>query len=228
MRRRALWGTLLLVACGDPGGDVTSGSGNPSGSGGTSVATSAETADESSSDATAAATGGSSDGDGETGEEERTGEELYFALCSACHGPEAEGTELGYELRHHDATHFTWVVRNGRPGLEFPNAVMAPFTEDDLGEEDLGKILAYLDAFPQPSTPEGLYLDYCANCHGPDGSGGSVDKEIVAKSFHDAQEKAREGIGLGSPGERIMFMPVFDPGRVTDAELQLIVDFIAE
>ena len=170
--------------------------------------------------------GSSDDDDGdESGGSDLTGEELYLAMCSGCHGAEGEGTMLGYELQHHDPEHFKWVVRNGRPGEEFESSVMLAYDETMLSDAVLDEMLVYLDSFPQPTTSDGLYADYCGNCHGADGSGGTVDKDITDKGFDDTEEKVREGIGLDAPGERAFYMPMFDAERLTDDELQLIVDF---
>lgn len=156
---------------------------------------------------------------------DQTGEELYVAMCAPCHGPEGEGSQLGYELRHHDAEHFEWVVRNGRPGTEFAGSVMAAYGVEVLPDESVDKIWAYLDAFPQPDSAEGLYLDYCGNCHGPDGTNGVVGVDISDEELADAREEVREGSDLENVGAQDRFMPAIDSDRLTDDELELVVDF---
>lgn len=189
----------------------------------TSAAGSTTDADTgSATDATAA---GSDSGD-PTGVQ-LSGEELFAALCASCHGTEAEGGEKGYELQHHTREHLLWVVRNGRPGLEFDNSVMSPFPEAVLSDEQIGLIGDFLDAFPQPDTGEGLYHDYCGNCHGEVPDTGLIDTEIVGRPYNEIREKVREGESLGNVGARGSYMPRFGTDRISDAEVQLIADFIA-
>jgi mono/diheme cytochrome c family protein len=157
---------------------------------------------------------------------ELDGEQLFTLLCAACHGTEGQGSDLGYELRHHTPEHFDWVVRNGRPGTGFDMSEMTAFGPDVLSDADAAKILDYLDSFPQPDTGEGLYLDYCGNCHGPTAQGGVTGVDIAGKGFGDVSEKVREGVDLNNVGAQDLYMPRFDTDRITDEELQLIVDFI--
>jgi mono/diheme cytochrome c family protein len=222
---------VLAIACAPTHYGVASDTGDAAsssdGSGGSSSASSSTTGAASDSQGS---DGGSSGGDETTGDpattgsSDATGEELY-ALCAPCHGPAGEGSELGYELRHPSRPYATWVVRNGRPGTEFDNSVMAPYSESILSDADLEKIWDYLDSFEQPTTSEGLYLDYCGNCHGPDATGGVVGVIITDKTFPDAIEKVREGEGGTNYGNRPVYMPGFDTSRLTDDEVQLIVDF---
>ena len=199
-------------------------------SGGQPTGTSEATANDGSGEASSAglpSTTGETDSNGEdpTGAD-LNGEELYVAFCAACHGPEGEGGVLGYEIRHHTPEHFEWVLRNGRPGVEFEDSVMNPYPEAAISAESATRILDYLGSLPQPETGEALYLDYCGNCHGPTGTGGVSGKEITDKGFDDVSEKVRDGINLGDVGAQDMYMPPYDTDLVSDEELQLIVDFV--
>ncbi|MCB9718081.1 MAG: cytochrome c [Myxococcales bacterium] len=80
---------------------------------------------------------------------------------------------------------------------------------------------------PQPTTGEGLYLDYCRNCHGVDALGGVVGKDISDKGYQDAYERVRVGAGLGDPGQRMLYMPAFGTEVISDEELMMITDYIA-
>ena len=151
-----------------------------------------------------------------------TGEQL-FAQCAPCHGPSGEGTALGYELRHPDRPHAEWVVRNGRMGApEFPTSVMLAYPAATLSDADLGKIFDYLSAFPQPTTGQGLYLDYCGNCHAADAKRSDISNKVFA-----------DVIGMVRSGEeadvkyRSVYMPAFATSTLSDAEVQLIMDYIA-
>jgi len=126
---------------------------------------------------------GTSSSDGESsssgGGAPLTGEELFLESCSPCHGVEGEGTMLAYAIQHPLRDYSRWVVRNGRPqGTKFPGAVMLPFGEDKLADAELELIFDYLDSFPQPADGQGLFMDYCRNCHGVDAAGGVVQTDI--------------------------------------------------
>jgi mono/diheme cytochrome c family protein len=216
---------VLAMACAPTHYGVATDTGDASSSSDGSGGSSSTTGDPTD---TAASDGGSSGGDETTGDasttgSNATGEELY-ALCAPCHGPAGEGSELGYELRHPSRPYATWVVRNGRPGDEFENSVMAPYSESILSDADLEKIFDYLDSFEQPTTGEDLFLDYCGNCHGPTGTGGVVGVTIVDKTLADTLEKVRTGVGTDF-SNRIAYMPAFDESRITDDEVQAMIDF---
>ncbi len=166
---------------------------------------------------------GSGDADGGSGV---SGENLYLGVCSSCHGVEAEGTPLGYELRHPPREHAQWVVRNGRPGDEFEGSQMLAYSPEAISDADLQAIFDYLDAFEVPTEGPELYLDYCGNCHGPDAAGGVVGVDIRDKEFNDILEKVRQGIGLGNPGGRTTYMPQWDAATLDDAQVQRIADAI--
>jgi mono/diheme cytochrome c family protein len=158
-----------------------------------------------------------------------SGEELFLQICAPCHGHDGEGTMLGYALQHPVRDYSTWVVRNGRPGTEFSGSVMAAYAPGTVSDAALEEIWDYLDGFPQPTTGETLYLDYCRNCHGEDASGG-----VTGVSLHEPEamaellEKVREGDDDGPDfSVRTEYMPAFDTTRLTDAEVQLIADHIA-
>ena len=158
------------------------------------------------------------------------GAQLFAQFCAPCHGNEAQGTNLAYEIQHPPVEYATWVIRNGRPGVEFPDAMMAAWAEATLSDADVTAILAYLDEFPQPTTGEGLYLDYCANCHGTDAQGGVVGvsplEEIIDGDYDKVFEQVREGDDEGGPGARSNYMPAFGTDALTDAEVDLIVDYL--
>ena len=215
---------LLGSACdsGDPGSSA-------SGSGSTGSDTAAESGDASGStgadsDSNGDSSGGA-DGSSDGGElPTPTGPELYASLCSGCHGLEAQGTDLGYELRHPDRGLYTHVIRTGRPGLEFDNSVMAAYGEEVFSDQQLEELFDWLDSFEQPTTGEGLYADYCANCHGAVPEMGVIGEEIVGRSFNDMIEKVREGEGGTNYEPRTGYMSVFSASVLSDAEVQSITD----
>jgi mono/diheme cytochrome c family protein len=165
------------------------------------------------------------DGDGDTGTE-MTGQELFASNCAVCHGPEGEGSTIAYEIRHPHRGFSTWIVRNGRTSIEFANQAMPQFTADVLADDELELIFDYLDSFPQPDTPEGLYLDYCRNCHGVDASGGVVNAELYFSPIQDFIENVRQGRGGTNYGSRPTFMPARTSAELSDAEIQMIFDYV--
>jgi mono/diheme cytochrome c family protein len=148
--------------------------------------------------------------------------------CKACHGPNGEGTaQIGPEIRHTPTTYASYVVRNGRPPFimaQFPEVPAAMKT--DVSAADLTSILTWLQSQPKPTTPEGLYKDFCGNCHGPKmGTGGAVPITIVGKKMSEVTMKVRFGEGT-DPSMRNLFMPIIDATLLTDAELAQIGTFI--
>lgn len=218
---------LLTLGCADDSGSMNA-QDDTTGNAPSSTDT-GDAADESTEGSDGAETGADASGDDTTGQPptEGTGEELYGMLCAPCHGNDALGTALGYELRHPVRDFSNWVVRNGRPGDEFPDSAMANYAAATIDDAALHRVWDYLDSFPQPDTGEGLYMDYCANCHGADATGGVVGHNISDKEFDDILEEVREGKDLDTPGARMRFMPAWDASQLTDDELQQIADFIA-
>lgn len=212
-------------AAADTGGDDSSAGADATGGAGDSSSASA-TGDTGFAGSDDAGSGGPEGDDPDDTGAPLTGEGLFLQLCAACHGADAMGTDLAYELRHPHREHATWVVRNGRPGDEFENSVMAPFSPEALSDAELELIFDFLDAFPQPDTPEGLYLDYCRNCHGPDARGGVVGVDIVDQELGDIEEKVRDGEG-DNPGARTSYMPARGSDVLSDAEVEAIAGFIA-
>lgn len=150
---------------------------------------------------------------------------VYTTTCAPCHGPQGEGTALGYELQHPVEAYSSWVVRNGRPaGGELPG-VMTSYDTDAVSDADLEAIWAWLQAMPRAEDGEGLYRDFCGNCHGPDGRGGAVF-EGARGTAASITRHVRGGEGGAGYGVRQRYMPAFDAARLSDAELQLIIDFL--
>lgn len=149
----------------------------------------------------------------------------WVAICAACHGPQGEGTQLGYELRHPVVSFANWVVRHGRTGGQFP-VVMEAYPSAEISDRELSEIWSWLGSFPQPTTGEGLYLDYCANCHGENGRGGVVGVSLRGESAVTAR-RVRLGENVGNFGQRGGYMPAFNTTLISDAELALIVQHVA-
>lgn len=155
-----------------------------------------------------------------------SGEEIFKAVCARCHGEQGEGTALAYEIQHPSRAYSRFVVRSGRPGAEFPDSEMSAYPETLITDEKLEEIWDYLDSFPQPTTGEGLYLDYCRNCHGENARGGVSDRSIDGEDFADVEENVRQGNGGTNYADREGFMNARTENELSDAELQQIADYL--
>jgi cytochrome c oxidase cbb3-type subunit 3 len=107
---------------------------------------------------------------------------LYRAHCASCHGVEGHGGRDAPDLT---AGHFNYGTT--------PEAIRATFTQGrksqmpamgrNLGEVDLGQLVAYVQSLAKESAPattyqergKELFAQHCAVCHGDDG-GGSIEK----------------------------------------------------
>jgi len=155
------------------------------------------------------------------------GVEVYAAVCATCHGSTGEGTDKGYELRHPARGYATFVVRSGRPGVEFPMSEMSAYDTSLLTVQQLEEIWDFLSDMPQPTTGEGLFLDYCANCHGADALGGVVDQDLEEEVFIDILEQVREGDGENDYSARLEYMPARTDAELSDAQVRLISDYLS-
>jgi mono/diheme cytochrome c family protein len=145
----------------------------------------------------------------------------YGMVCKTCHGPAGEGVgTFGPEIRHTPATYSNYVVRNGRP-----STLMTPYGMDAVPDATLLEIQNWLTAQPKPTTGQGLYLDFCGNCHGPMGGGGSAPWKAQGLPNATISMKVRSGVGT-DPSMRAAYMPAFGTDILTDAELTLISQFL--
>jgi mono/diheme cytochrome c family protein len=102
---------------------------------------------------------------------------------------------------------------------------MEPIAPDVISDAVLETIWDWLDEPPQPTTGEGLYHDYCANCHGADGKGGPTMRPIT-NELKNIKTRVRQGSHAGEFAQRHDYMPVFSTTRLTDAEVDLIYDYV--
>lgn len=175
---------------------------------------------------------------------------VYQRLCQPCHGDAGQGVtagvDVGPEIRHAHPDVAAYLVRNGDDnsilnamgeGVGHPG-VMPVFSTADVSDQVLGEILAWLDDFPQPSTGQELFADYCSFCHGMTGG---TEVEYVS-AYHNlpfltsgASDTLPEFIAyvraghvlddVGDPvppSARREFMPPFGPEMLSDEELTLI------
>lgn len=186
-------------------------SANPTSSDDQGTDSESDASDTSESDATSSTDGSSS------------GTELsaYERLCSTCHGPTGDGVDgLGPDIKHPVEDYSEWVIRNGRT-----DTTMVAFDAEALSDDELSEILEFLASQEQPTTGEGLYVDYCAACHGDDGTGGPTTRPIVNEA-QEAEELVRNGHGSNAFSNRREYMPKWSDTEISDAELDLIIAYI--
>ncbi len=153
-----------------------------------------------------------------------TGAELFATLCAPCHGEAGAGSELGPEVQHPVREFAAWVVRNGYSGAF--DAPMPNYAPEVLSDDDLSSIIDYLRELPAPTTEEGLYLDYCANCHGSDARGGPSGKEIAGKS--ELAEVVRQGKGGSNFGARHLYMPSWGASELDASTVTALERFVGD
>lgn len=154
-----------------------------------------------------------------------SGVEYYARECAKCHGSVGEGTIRGYGIRNPVVGYATWVIRNGRPGPAFYNA-MPRYGTDTLSNAQLTEILNWLRSAPHPSDGKGLYERFCANCHGMNARGGIASNKILKKELDDFNEKIRRGIGGTSYSNRTKYMPAWPASEISNAEIDLMVGYV--
>jgi mono/diheme cytochrome c family protein len=151
--------------------------------------------------------------------------QIYAATCSVCHGPDGAGTKLAPEIKHPPRNLLAWAVRMGREGKGFP-APMLAYPADKISDAAVTGIADLLWAQPRPTDAAGLYLDFCGNCHGPDGKGGSVAEVAFGKKAAEIDDIVRAGHGGTNLANRPKWMPAFSTTDLPDADLTAIKTFL--
>ena len=149
-----------------------------------------------------------------------SGVHAYAARCAKCHGAEGRGGMYAPEIMHPVREYASWVVRHGRPYSKMP-----AFEGEALGEAELSAIFDYLDTPPQPTTGAKLFADYCGNCHDDDGRSGPPRQELT-QHYAEIVARVRQGANPGQFQDRQRAMPAFSKERLSDAQLQRIIDYL--
>ncbi|HEY6078024.1 MAG TPA: c-type cytochrome [Polyangiaceae bacterium] len=211
----------LAVGCSDDVGYTPIGAGGGNlGSGGSGINSGGSLATGGSGGSFAAAGSGGSGG----GAPANPGATLFATNCVKCHGEAGMGTLLAPGIQHPIRDYFSWVVRNGRAVTTYAKP-MEKWGTDKLSDADLTLIFDYLDTPPQPTTGAALFADYCANCHGADATGGVAEHNLLSE-VAKINDMVRKGAHPGMYEERNEFMPAFTQQRLSDADLELIHDYV--
>jgi len=154
------------------------------------------------------------------------------STCSTCHGTVGQGVQsLAPEIRHVPAAYAKQVVRQGRKFNGVQDGMVAfPMTSSDplvaaITDADLDAVISWLDGQPKPTSGQGLFLDFCGNCHGKDGNGGIEPVKVTGETISLVNTRVRSGFGTDIT-MRNAYMPTEDTTALTDAELTLIEQYI--
>lgn len=149
-----------------------------------------------------------------------TGPEVYQEGCAACHGEEAQGTDRAFPLRFRASGYFTYVLRTGRESSLFESDMKA-FGVEQISDAQVEEMIAWIDSFPNATTPQGLYLQFCGNCHGEDGRSGRAGKNLVEESISRVVRSGKED----SVSHR-NYMPGWSSADLSDDEVAQIADYL--
>jgi len=143
------------------------------------------------------------------------GEALFNKYCAACHGPAGTGAVI-WTGNIQGIDPISDIVQNGR-------GTMAPVAVTDA---ETAEIQTYLNSFGVDiTTLTGIqtYANQCASCHGPEGKGTATGPMIQFTVPEFGKWVTRNGRnGIGYPGA----MTAYGTDRVTDAQLDEIIDFL--
>jgi ubiquinol-cytochrome c reductase cytochrome c subunit len=164
------------------------------------------------------------------------GRQLYTTNCSACHGADLRGGPNAPTLIGVGAAGADFWVSTGRmpaavPWLQVAHRGLQP----NLSPADEASIVGYVaGASPGPPIPlvvtngdaqrgRGLFQQNCQQCHGVDGSGGSIGGDTWAPSLSNATiVQVAEAIRIG-PGE----MPQFGDHQIDRTDLDDIATYVS-
>ncbi len=168
------------------------------------------------------------------------GRTLFTAECSACHGQEAQGSDLAPTLQGvGGATVNLWLTAGWMPlrtPEEQPAAKPVPFTTQQINE-----IVAYVVSLKPGGVPIPTNIDLknanagdgffifslnCAPCHTITGSGDALASGVHAPSLHSADvtpQVVLEAIRTGPQN-----MPRFGPGDISNQQALDVVLYVTK
>lgn len=154
-----------------------------------------------------------------------SGEQVYERLCVSCHGEQGEGIDtVGMQLRYDDDTFSRYWIRNGRAATGGFADDMPAYASDVISDTQIDEMMTFINQAQHPTTGEGLYLQYCANCHGVTGGGGPSGHGIRGDS--GITGVSRNGKGGSSYGARRDYMTSWSTSQLSDTELQMIGAYV--
>ena len=174
-----------------------------------------------------------------TADDVATGEKLFQANCSPCHGPAASGTENAPSLIGVGAAAVDFQVGTGRMPMAM-NGPQAQAKPVQFTDEQISQLAAFVAALgPGPSVPTeemvdpalgdpasgmALFRTNCAMCHNAVGAGGALSQGKFAPSLLDTTPTHIYEAMLTGPQS----MPVFNDANLTPEEKRDIIAYVAE
>jgi mono/diheme cytochrome c family protein len=165
-------------------------------------------------------------------------------LCKNCHGPEGQGA-FGPDLAGRGLS-----FNEFRRAVRQPWGIMPTFIDEQVSDKELADLTAYMASMPKndepgpwrvkvpDNAPEGQKVMIsvgCGQCHGPWLNGprddmGAVDADIdwlknLVYNHTTAIRTHDRMLGTGNGPPRI-HMGNFNPDRVTQGELEQILDWV--
>jgi len=155
-----------------------------------------------------------------------TGPEVYNRLCVGCHGDQGAGLATqGVQLRSDDDPFSIYWVRAGRATRTF-DSPMPAYPASMISDQQLGAMFTWINSVPHPTTGEGLFNQYCTNCHGADGRGGSAGEGIRGGGGFTSAIRQGKNRSDGY-GRRGSYMSAWNSSQISDQEIQLISAYAA-
>lgn len=148
--------------------------------------------------------------------------------CSRCHGANGEGV-FGAPLAGTDKTADEFIAQ-----VRTPRKRMPMFSEDQISDDQIRDIQAYMASLPEPAAPGFKQIELPEDA--PEGQKLIVEKRCVACHTETGIEFTRFSKGEAIPSAegviaqlRMPFknMPSFNEEQVSDAEAALIAEFQA-
>ena len=174
-----------------------------------------------------------------TADDVATGEKLFQANCSTCHGPAASGTENAPSLIGVGAAAVDFQVGTGRMPMAM-NGPQAQAKPVQFTDEQISQLAAFVAALgPGPSVPTeemvdpalgdpasgmALFRTNCAMCHNAVGAGRALSQGKFAPSLLDTTPTHIYEAMLTGPQS----MPVFNDANLTPEEKRDIIAYVAE
>lgn len=167
---------------------------------------------------------------------------VFKNYCVLCHGHRGDGKSRAARLygsanldlptfRSTDRAYTEKIIRVG--GEKIGKSKFMPMWENELSEEQIVDVVAYLDVIRQPvQRGEAVFLANCILCHGVNADGkGRASKlfspppaDLTRSDKNDDYKKMIIRFGGGAMG-RSEAMPIWG-GQLSDQEIDDVVDYL--
>ena len=170
------------------------------------------------------------------------GKGLYVSSCSSCHGPAAEGTNLGPSLIGVGGAAVDFQVSTGRMPAKQPGAQIQAkqnqAQQNIFSQQQIDDMSAYIQSLGGgPNVPAAsnyaqddslialggvLFRNTCTQCHNASGEGGALTDGKYAPAITGTSPKAIYEAMLTGPQN----MPVFGDSNLSPKDKQAIISYV--